>query len=140
MIGYGRTNDFSSEASSTITGYKDELNFGTAVYRDLLEDTSATPSRSCEGDSGGAVFAGDTIYAVHTASGSNIGCQDGEGKLMWHTHLASRVDWINQVMADNAGTSEDEHRRAFEGLAERAEDQVPENEGSSLSGPALSSS
>lgn len=145
LIGYGRTNDFSSAAEIEVTGYREEFDFGQVVYRDLLEGTSLTPSRSCEGDSGGALFAGDTIYAVHTASGSNLACRDGEGALMWHTNLAGHREWIEATMAGEVSTTEAEHRRAFEGLGEKTEGKVPDevaqSPGSSLSsGSALSSS
>lgn len=116
MIGFGATNDFASIANTTITGVIDILDFGAARYTQLFEARSITSSRSCSGDSGGPVFSGDTIYALHTAGGHNPVCIDGKDKAMWHTDLAPRTKWIATTMSENHGLTAEEEVRAHAGL------------------------
>lgn len=116
LTGYGETHDYASSATTTITGHRDRIDFGAAIYTDLLEARSATTSRSCSGDSGAPVYIGSTIYAIHTGGGYNPSCVDGKNMLMWHTNIASRADWINITIRMNAGLTAAEKRKAAAGL------------------------
>lgn len=116
LTGYGETHEYASSATTTITGHRDRIDFGAAIYTDLLEARSATTSRSCSGDSGGPVYIGSTIYAIHTGGGYNPSCMDGKDMLMWHTNIASRAEWIGSTIRINAGLTESEERKAAAGI------------------------
>lgn len=117
LLGYAITHDYASAAATTITGHLDTLDVGTTIYTDVYETRSVTDSRSCNGDSGGPIYQGNTIYAVHTAGGFNPSCIGGQDRPMWHTSVYSRVPWINETMNKHAGLSADEQQRAAAGLA-----------------------
>ncbi|AGN19086.1 hypothetical protein J433_12402 [Corynebacterium glutamicum MT] len=137
LIGYGGSNDFSSIARVESVAHLDKFNVGfSTYYLDVLETVSLTDSRSCNGDSGGAVFAGNTIHAVHTAGAINFDCSPGEGKKMWHSAISPHTAWIHQIMSSENSTSVEEEQRAFEGFRSRyriAEDQPSATFSSSLS-------
>lgn len=136
LIGYAMKNPFSSAAQTRITGRIDEKHFGTASYKDIYEARSVTPSWTCQGDSGGAIYVNDTIYAVHSGGSGNPHCQDGVGKLMWHTDIFSRTDWIQGVINNDTDSSEEEKQRGINGESLRKlaqDDPIPRATGSSLS-------
>lgn len=116
LTGYGETHEYASSATTTIVARRDEIDFGSAVYTDLFEAESVTPSRSCSGDSGAPVYIGSTIYAIHTGGGYNPSCVDGKDMLMWHTNIASRAEWIGSTLSMNSGLTESEKRKAAAGL------------------------
>ncbi|GAB3948454.1 trypsin-like serine protease [Corynebacterium tapiri] len=117
LTGYGQTHDFASTATTVITDTVASLDFGNVTYTDLFKGKAVTESRSCSGDSGAPIFKDNTLYAVHTAGGYNPACSDGRDKPMWHTNIVSRATWITQTMADNAGLSPQEQRKAAVGLS-----------------------
>ncbi|WP_257159831.1 S1 family peptidase [Corynebacterium cystitidis] len=98
LIGYGTERQFASAAELEITNYHEKLRQGSMVYENLYETVSLTSSRSCSGDSGGAVFIEDTIYAVHTAGEPNGLCVDKQGSRMWHADLAPAVAQIKDYL------------------------------------------
>lgn len=125
LVGFGGDHDYASTATTEIIGKIDELDFGITTYSKLFEASSITDSRSCSGDSGGPIYIGDIIYAVHTAGGYNPACKGGEGKTMWHTDLLPRADWISQTMFAEKGLTRSEQKHADVGrsLASKPQDQ-----------------
>ncbi len=115
LIGYGATNSFASEATTQITKHLNSLDFGQAIYTDLFEGTSTSVSRSCSGDSGGPIFKGNVIYAVHTGGGYNPNCAQGQDRLMWHTNISSRASWIRETVFANRVFTDSERGRAHRG-------------------------
>ncbi|WP_052160413.1 S1 family peptidase [Corynebacterium callunae] len=115
LIGYGATNSFASEATTQISKHLNSLDFGQAIYTDLFEGTSTSASRSCSGDSGGPIFKGNVIYAVHTGGGYNPNCAQGQDRLMWHTNISSRVSWIRETVFANLAFTDSERDRAHRG-------------------------
>ncbi|QQE52578.1 trypsin-like serine protease [Corynebacterium striatum] len=99
LIGYGASHEYSSiaqlEVKNFIDSYPPEIGI---PYHDLVIATTTTPSRTCEGDSGSPVYSGNTIYAIHTAGGSNPSCTNSEGSLTWLSELSpERVHWIESI-------------------------------------------
>lgn len=100
FIGYGGTHTYASEAQVKVVNFIERYPESVGIqYEDLMVVKSIGPSRMCEGDSGGAVYSGNTIHAIHTASGTNRDCTDGEGALAWLTLLTpERVEWIQNTI------------------------------------------
>lgn len=97
LSGYGIANGFLSTAPVRVQSTLDRKKIGDVEYKDMIESTSETASRSCSGDSGAPVYKGSTIYAVHSAGGFNPSCLSGHGKKMWHSSLESRISWIRST-------------------------------------------
>ena len=116
MSGHGETHEYASSTTAMIVDHREKMDFESAVYTDLFEARYATTSRSCSGDSGGPVYIGSTVYAVHTAGGFNPSCADGKDMLMWHTNIASRAGWIADTIRTNVGLTESEKIKAATGL------------------------
>lgn len=100
FIGYGGAHTYASTAQvevlNFIESYPESVGIG---YEDLVVVKSVGPSRMCEGDSGGAAYEDNLIYAIHTASGTNRNCEDEEGALSWLTQLTQeRVEWIEAIV------------------------------------------
>lgn len=98
LVGYGGSHDYPSIAGVRVVAHHAKYPFGSVTYSNILETVATTDSWSCHGDSGGAVYSGDTIYAVHTAGGSNPLCRDRKNGKMWHTDLAPYKEWITSFM------------------------------------------
>lgn len=96
LIGYGSTHAYASIAKFKVTNFVESYPPELGIpYRKLMIASSTTPSRTCEGDSGGPSYKNNTIYSVHTAGGTNLECTDGQGSLAWMTPLTQeRTEWI----------------------------------------------
>jgi hypothetical protein len=109
FIGYGGTHTYASEAQVEVVNLIERYPESVGIqYENLMVVKSIGPSRMCEGDSGGAVYSGDTVHAIHTASGANRACEDGEGALAWLTLLTpERVEWIRNTIDSTTISSPD---------------------------------
>lgn len=101
FIGYGSTHNYASIAKfkvkNFVESYPPELGI---PYQKLMVVSSTTPSRTCEGDSGGPSYKNNTIYSVHTAGGTNLECTDGQDSLAWMTPLTQeRTKWIESHLS-----------------------------------------
>lgn len=117
LIGYGGANSFPSEARVKVRRHINLRAFDGYDFQGLLETESVTQSRTCFGDSGGALYVGDQIVAVHTAGDFNAECSGSLGSHMWHTDISSRREWIEDILGRTEGASSDEARIANEGLS-----------------------
>lgn len=115
LVGYAITNRFASTAQLQVEKYLDSKFFPPFKYSGLYQTVNTTDFWTCTGDSGGAIYKGNTIYAVHSASAGNPTCSDGRRKTMWHSDLYLRVDWITRTISNHSGSSPDERRRGEEG-------------------------
>lgn len=115
LVGYAIKNLFASTAQVQVEKYLDFKLFPPFRYSDLYQAVTSTEFWTCTGDSGGAIYKGNTIYAVHSASAGNPTCSDGRGKTMWHSDLYPRVDWIRSTISNHSESSPDERRRGEEG-------------------------
>lgn len=104
LIGFAIGRDFASVATLEVKSFIEKYPQGAGIpYKDLIVASSITPSRTCEGDSGGPGYVGNTIIGVHTAGGQNLECEDGEGRLSWLTALTpERVEWISSIVGRGA--------------------------------------
>ncbi|WP_155721279.1 trypsin-like serine protease [Corynebacterium glutamicum] len=57
--------------------------------------------RACPGDSGGPVFVGDVIYAVHSGGEFTPVCSDKHGTLGFVAALYPKLDEIEAIVKDN---------------------------------------
>lgn len=115
LVGYAHVHDFPSEAELQIKEVEQTVDFGSYVFDGLYLSRTTTESWSCNGDSGGAIYVGSTIYAVHTAGSYNPYCLHGEGKEMWHTDLFRHKNWIEGVVTSQSSTTLSERQRAERG-------------------------
>ncbi|MBK4168154.1 trypsin-like serine protease [Corynebacterium macginleyi] len=69
-------------------------------YTTLVDATEK--SRSCSGDSGGPLFSGDEIYAVHSAGEKNPDCEGKASSTMWHSDVTSLKTIIEQKIYDES--------------------------------------
>ncbi len=106
LIGYGGYHDFPSTAEVRVVAYYDKYSFEAGSFSNILQSVATTDAWSCSGDSGGAIYSGNTIYAVHTAGGANPTCQDRRGGKMWHSDIFPYADWINSLMKETQDSSE----------------------------------
>lgn len=128
LLGYAISHDYASAATTTITNHLADFQFNRTIYTQLFEGKSTTPSRSCGGDSGGPIFIDNTVYAVHTGGSFNPDCTDGQDKLMWHTDVFPRTQWIKNTMDKESGITATEAARAKEGLALKLKDHKKDGE------------
>ncbi|WP_257162016.1 serine protease [Corynebacterium cystitidis] len=77
---YNRDYPYFESVPVTVTKYLDDHSFPiaegkseTVRYSGLYEAESVTDSQPCIGDSGGAIFVGKSIYAIHTGGGKAVG-------------------------------------------------------------------
>lgn len=98
LVGYGGSHDYPSVARVRVVKNHSDLQIGGVNYSNIIETSATTDSWSCNGDSGGAIYSAGTIYAVHTAGGSNPACKGRKGGKMWHTDLYSYRFWINSII------------------------------------------
>lgn len=102
LVGFANSNSFASYADVEVVEKVEQIDTGWFVYRNILRTVSLSESRSCDGDSGGGVFKGNTIYGIHTAGTSNPSCIHGKGSDLWHTALFPQVEWIRSVISHPA--------------------------------------
>ncbi len=109
FIGYGGEHTYASTALVDVVNFIESYPESVGIpYKDLVVVKSVGPSRMCEGDSGGAAFEENIIYAIHTASGTNRNCEDGVGALSWLTLLTQeRAEWIKGIVGSRPSSLED---------------------------------
>ncbi|WP_366937665.1 trypsin-like serine protease [uncultured Corynebacterium sp.] len=101
LVGYGGSHDYPSVAQAQVEKYYNSFSFGEIKYSNILGTVALDDSWSCHGDSGGAIYSDDTIYAVHTAGGGNPTCADRKGGKMWHSDIFPHVDWIDSIIGNS---------------------------------------
>ena len=108
LVGFAIGRDFASVATLEVKSFVEKYPEGAGLpYRDLIVASSVTPSRTCEGDSGGPGYVGNTVVGLHTAGGQNPECNDGEGRLSWITALTpERLEWIRSVVLDDTSVAD----------------------------------
>lgn len=117
LVGYGGKNDFPSLAEVRIVDLLDQTTVNGGIARDVLESRSAGSSRTCSGDSGAAVFQGETLFAIHAAGTVNPSCRDGEDSRLIHTSLHPHADWIDEITEAHAESTEAERSLGQESIA-----------------------
>ena len=111
VVGFAVVNPFSSRATMEVTNSNTVANYpmSNLYYKDVF---SAKPAGSFPyvisgGDSGAAVWSGETMYGI--ASGSN-----GSTKNL-AANVGPHVSWIEQTMQNNSNSSPYEILQAFRG-------------------------
>lgn len=117
LVGYGGENEFPSLAEVRIVDLLEQTKVNGEIARDVLESRSAGASRTCGGDSGAAVFQGETLFAIHTAGTVNPSCRDGEDSRLIHTSLHPHVDWIDEITEAHAESTEAERNLGQDSIA-----------------------
>jgi len=140
LIGYADNRTYASEALVEVTGEPSAVTLSNKTYQNVYESRSARLSRSCSGDSGGAVYRGDTLYAVHTGGEQNPDCTNLVDSTMWHTDLASSRDAIVEKLQTGDDQRGMDNERSKIGLEVRKYSGLAEEDATSNSGNALSSS
>lgn len=102
LIGYGANHEYSSIAKLKVQDFVESYPHEIGIpFHDLAIAVTNTLSRTCDGDSGSPVYAGNTIYATHTAGAANQECTNGKGSMVWLSVLnPERVAWIRSVGRD----------------------------------------
>jgi|GEM_PF-2066488 len=112
LIGFAAVHSYASEAKlEVIEGVQDNYILWQE-YRNSFKTVSTTPSRTCGGDSGGAVYAGNEIIGVHSAGPLNRECAGKQGSEMLHTSVLPSRSWIEEV----AGRTAEEHEPSGAGV------------------------
>ena len=118
LVGYGTVNDYSSKSTLEVIGDYPDVTYwngnGTVKhhYYDLLHTTPVLPDKymTAKGDSGSAVWTGNTLYGIHSGDNSSHGGTDA-----CHANTAPHVSWIKDTMKRNNSSSIIEKYRAFRG-------------------------
>ena len=103
LIGFAALHSYASEAPVKVIEGVTTNRVLWQEYKDSFKTSSISPSRSCGGDSGGAVYSGNEIIAVHSAGPLNEQCQGKKGSSMLHTAVFPSNDWILQILESREG-------------------------------------
>lgn len=115
ITGFSLKYKFSSQSEVIVKQLIEVKYFPTSRATDLYETEPASKTSTCAGDSGGPIFVGDTIYAVHLGSDGNPDCDSNSAQTMWHSDIYSRADWIRRVIRNNNQPSAEELEREAQG-------------------------
>ena len=112
LIGFAAVHSYASEAKvEVIEGVQDNYILWQE-YRNSFKTVSTTPSRTCGGDSGGAIYVGNEIVGVHSAGPLNRECAGKQGSEMLHTSVLPSRSWIEEI----AKMSAEEHEPSGAGI------------------------
>ena len=98
LLGFADNHPYSSLAVVKVQQLLSKVKIDRYSYRNVYRTTSASKARSCSGDSGGPVFSGEVLFAVHTAGEKNVDCTDKVGASMWHSDISNINSEIIQRM------------------------------------------
>lgn len=104
VLGYADERSYASAAEVKVQNFLPQVVIGESTFPKVYQTTSLRTSRSCSGDSGGPVFSGRELYAVHSAGEKNPECGDKHSSLMWHSDVTSLKELIEQQI-DNSDTA-----------------------------------
>lgn len=96
LLGYGGEHSYMSAAEVEIEKFLNQKIIGEKSYPNVYQTTSLEDSRSCSGDSGGPIFSGTEIYAVHSAGEKNPHCEGKTSSAMWHSDITLLKTTIEQ--------------------------------------------
>lgn len=102
LLGYGGEHTYVSAAEVVVEKFLKENIIEEKRYPNVYQTTSLEKSRSCSGDSGGPLFSGDEIYAVHSAGEKNPDCEGKASSTMWHSDVTSLKTIIEQKIYDES--------------------------------------
>lgn len=101
LLGYADERPYVSSAEVKVQNFLPKVVIGGMTYPNVYQTTSLKASRSCSGDSGGPVFSGNELYAIHSAGEKNPECEDKNSSLMWHSDITSLKELIEQQINDS---------------------------------------
>lgn len=102
LLGYGGEHSYMSAAEIEIEKFLKQKTIGEKRYPNVYQTTSMEESRSCSGDSGGPIFSGTELYAVHSAGEKNPNCEGKNSSTMWHSDVTLLKSTIEQKVYSKA--------------------------------------
>ena len=103
FIGFAASHSYASEAKVKVIEGVQDNHILWQKYKNSFKTISTTPSRTCSGDSGGAIYLRNEIVGVHSAGPLNKGCVGKVGSEMLHTSVFPTRTWIEGIVSRSAG-------------------------------------
>ncbi|VZH86003.1 S1 family peptidase [Corynebacterium rouxii] len=98
LIGFAAVHSYASEAQVSVTEGVQDNYVLWQKYKQSFKTVSVTDSRTCSGDSGGAVYSRNKIVGIHSAGPLNKECEGKQGSVMLHTAIFPSREWIERII------------------------------------------
>ena len=100
---FAASHSYASEAKVKVIEGVQDNHILWQKYKNSFKTISTTPSRTCSGDSGGAIYLRNEIVGVHSAGPLNKECVGKVGSEMLHTSVFPTRTWIEGIVSRSAG-------------------------------------